>query len=96
MLGYKISCAECRHLGKTNRSISRKEWVRNWREVVCWERYYDHQIIDIEYAVAEYCKRNDIPFDIDGGWLRCASNRYHYNSIMKLIDEVLYEDHRED
>lgn len=96
MFSYDYMYEECKHFGGRDHSISRQEWIKNWREVVCWERYYDYQIVDIENAVTAYCEHNNIPFAINGCWLCCASNRYHYNNIMKLIDEVLYGDYEED
>ena len=35
--------------------IDRKNWIKNWRTKVLWERYCDYQIIDVEARVKNYC-----------------------------------------
>lgn len=73
------------------KDISRREWVKDWRMVICWRRYLDYTVIDLEGPIADYCYRNNLKFTFNGSWLICESNRYHYNNLMNLIDNY-YED----
>lgn len=76
--------------------IGRKEWCRNWREVVYWDQLLDCQIFDVEDAITEYCLKNDIPFFIDGENIHVVSNRYVYNKIQDIIGKYLSECYEED
>ena len=71
--------------------IDRKNWIKNWRTKVLWERYCDYQIIDVEARVKNYCLKERIDYSIDGGWFLCVSDRRQFNDIMKLINDVIFE-----
>ncbi len=75
-----------------NNSISRKEWTRNWKEVVMWGHYFDYEVDDVLPVVSYYCKDNGLNFKENGGWIYVESNRYHYNRLLDLCYEILGEE----
>ena len=72
--------------------ITRKQWIKNWSEMVFWSSYFDYQIVDVKEALTKYCIKNDLEYDIDGGWFHCVSNRKCYNDIMRICEILLNEE----
>lgn len=78
------------------REVSRKDWIKDWRQELFWNLYLDVDMYDVEDAITEYCEANKIQFSCTGCWLYCISNRKVYNDIMRIIDEILYYRYEED
>ena len=68
-------------------NITSKEWIKNWRKVIVWRRYYDHDISDIKDLLQPFFLKNKIPFCVVSGWLYCMSNRKIYNDVLRITND---------
>lgn len=76
--------------------INRKTWTKNWRMKLFWSSYFDVQMDYVKKPLEDYCKSNNVEYQITCDWFYCISNRKQYNDIMRIVDSILYKQYEDE